>query len=66
MTDFWKDLFMKRVIIKASNKTGTIIDVGSVEGSYIVEVDNPDKGDVYPLRDCRLEELSFEPKTAVG
>lgn len=65
MTDFRKDLFMKRVVIKASGKTGTIIDIGSVEGAYIVEVDSPDKGDVYPLRDCRLDELSFEPEAMV-
>ena len=61
MNDFWETDFMKRVRIKTSGKTGRIIDMGSIPGSYIVEVDSPDNGDVYPLRDCRKEDLVFEP-----
>jgi|GEM_PF-3643399 hypothetical protein len=60
MDNFWDELFMKKVRIKSSGETGTIIDVGSEEGTCIVEVDSPSVEEIYPLRDCRLEELIFE------
>lgn len=55
--DFWNTYFMKRVKIKSSGETGTIIDITSVDGIFIVELDYPNKDDIYPLRDCREEEL---------
>ena len=63
MSDFWSDAFMKKVRVKASGETGTIIDLGSIEDTYIVEMDHPNKEDVYPLRDYRKDELVFEPET---
>ena len=51
---------MKRVRVKSDGKIGTIIDIGSTEGMYIVEVDSPDEGSIYPLRDCCLDDLEIK------
>lgn len=55
--DFWNSYFMKRVKVKATGEKGTIIDIGSVEGTFIVEMDIPKKEDVYNIRDYKLADL---------
>lgn len=66
MTDFWKDIFMKKVQVKSTGETGTVIDMGSVDGTYIVEMDNPGKEDVYRIRDYRYEDFILISPEAVA
>lgn len=55
--DFWNTYFMKRVKVKATGETGTIIDFTSIKDVFIVEMDYPKKEDVYHIRDYDLEDL---------
>ncbi len=55
--DFWNTYFMKRVKVKATGETGTIIDFTTIEDVFIVEMDYPKKEDIYHIRDYNLEDL---------
>ncbi len=57
--DFWENLFLRRVRIKDTSETGTIIDLGSVEGTFIIELDVPKEREIYFLRDYHLGALEF-------